>query len=763
MINKQLVRVALRYKAIYLGIERNDIDMSSSVSVPVMAFTERLRENGFCVTEELLHALNAVSANELSLITKCINNVMETNLNWASLVKGWDIPTGETRADHLVTFLANILGEKFGFKGTTLPCGHLIPEGTFPLERYNGCPFCGTPFKTADFVYKGQGSKLKELRLFTDKDMTDVLVSLLTSATPLDETQKDSLTLLLDIYDMPDVEISMKETAMIATKYLVEKGKAEEAQKIFKSPTDVLRYLWYEKTGLVQIIEPKTLIAHAAKLNGDMWGVQQMLAWSTNREAMDAEAKGLMKSKLMLKYDRKACLRVAKWLNNLPMSTHAVMECMNPKRGMWVRMIHALRLGEYSRKKGFEHLKEILDVFYKQSYKTWQGKVDAARKRNDAITVFSLLKQRPGLFARCLFATMLRFGKEDTLKAFEEIAENVPARLLLSLGNAAETYFTPNAARIARPLTGGTHPLSSNPMTALYSEAELKDMQKSVDNLYRSSMKRRFKKVHNENKTIYIDPMLHDIPISVGDRSTTIQDTSCALMGTKFHVEGDAVRLFLQWGKGLHAQHLDMDLSCRISYADGTSEDCAYYNLTCTGARHSGDIQHIPEMVGTAEYIELSLPKLEAAGAQYVTFTCNAYTMGSLSPNLVVGWMDSANPMKVSDKTGVAYDPSCVQHMVRISESNLAKGLVFGVLDVKAREIIWLEMPFTAQTLRGANQTSIEALLKRLRDKMTIGELLLMKADGQGLEIVDNVCDADESYTYECALNPAEVSKLLYI
>ena len=763
MINKQLVRVALRYKAIYLGIERNDIDMSSSVSVPVMAFTERLSENGFCVTEELLHALNAVSANELSQITKCINNVMGTNLNWASLVKGWDIPTGETRADHLVTFLANILGEKFGFKGTTLPCGHLIPEGTFPLERYNGCPFCGTPFKTADFVYKGQGSKLKELRLFTDKDMTDVLVSLLTSATPLDETQKDSLTLLLDIYDMPDVEISMKETAMIATKHLVEKGKAEEAQKIFKSPTDVLRYLWYEKTGLIQIIEPKTLIDHAAKLNGDMWGAQQMLAWSTNREAMDAEAKGLMKSKLMLKYDRKACLRVAKWLNNLPMSTHAVMECMNPKRGMWVRMIHALRLGEYSRKKGFEHLKEILDVFYKQSYKTWQGKVDAARKMNDAITVFSLLKQRPGLFARCLFATMLRFGKEDTLKAFEEIAENVPARLLLSLGNAAETYFTPNAARIARPLTGGTHPLSSNPMTALYSEAELKDMQKSVDNLYRSSMKRRFKNVHNENKTIYIDPMLHDIPISVGDRSTTIQDTSCALMGTKFHVEGDAVRLFLQWGKGLHAQHLDMDLSCRISYADGTSEDCAYYNLTCTGARHSGDIQHIPEMVGTAEYIELSLPELEAAGAQYVTFTCNAYTMGSLSPNLVVGWMDSANPMKVSDKTGVAYDPSCVQHMVRISESNLAKGLVFGVLDVKAREIIWLEMPFTAQTLRGANQTSTEALLKRLRDKMTIGELLLMKADGQGLEIVDNFCDADESYTYEWALNPAEVSKLLYI
>ena len=763
MIDKSLVRVALRYKAIYLDVDRNGIDMNSSVSVPVVAFTKRLCENGFCVSEELLHALNAVSADELSQITKCINDVMGTNLNWASLVKGWNVPTCETRANHLVTFLANILGEKFGVKGTTLPCGHFIPEGTFPLERYNGCPFCGTAFNTADFVYKGQGSKLKELSLFTDKDMTDILVSLLTSATPLDETQKDSLGLLLGAYDMPDVDIAMKETAMIATKFLIEKGKAEEAQKNLKSPTDVLRYLWYEKTGLVQIVEPKTLIAHASRLNADMWGARQMFAWSTNRETVDAESKRLMKIKLMLKYDRKACLRVAKWLNNLPMSTLAAVECMNPKRGMWVRMIRALRLGEYSRKKGFEHLKDLLDVFYKQSYETWQGKVDAARKRNDALTTFSLLKQRPGLFARCLFATMLRFGNEDTLNAFEEIADNVPARLLLSLGNAAETYFTPNAVRLARPLTGGTHPILANPMVALFSEAELKDMQKSVDNLYRSSMRRRFKNVQNENKTIYIDPKLYDIPVSVGDRSTTIQDTSCALMGTKFSVEGDAVRLFLQWGKGLHAQPLDMDLSCRISYAEGKTEECAFYNLTCAGAKHSGDIRNIPEMVGTAEYIELSLPELETAGAQYVTFTCNAYTAGSLSPNLIVGWMDSVYPMKISEKTGVAYDPSCVQHMVRISESNFAKGLVFGVLDVKAREIIWLEMPFTAQTLRGADRTSVEALLKRLNNKMTVGELLFMKADCQGLEIVNNVRDADESYTYEWALNPAEVSKLLYI
>ena len=754
-MNKTLTKVALRYRAVYLDINHEDINNNSEATVPVMAFVARLKENGFCVSEELLHALNAVSADTLAEITECINDVMGVNLNWASLVKGWDVPTGESRADHFLAWITNIVGgEKAGFKGTTLQCGHFIPDGTFPLERYNGCPFCGTPFRTADFVYKGQGSKLKELRLFTDKDMKNVFDSLLSSATPLDATQKDSLELLLTHYPLPaDANITMKETAMLVIKALVAQDKAIEASALLKTPTDVLRFLWFEKTGHVQIIEPKTLVAHAKKMYYHMFGPLDK----------GADAAKDMKQKLMLKYDRKACLRVAQWMNAIPMSAKQAAENMNPKRGMWVRMIRALRLGEYSRKNGMEHLAEILDVFYKQDYSTWQGLVDKARSENDADKTLALLRNRPGLFARCLFATMLRFGSDKVLAAFDEIADKLPARLLLSLGNAAEIYFDTKETRIARPITGVTHRIPSNKLLALYDEETRKQMVKDVMEIYKSSMERRFAAQKNESKTIYIDPALYNIPVSVGDRATTIQDTSCALMGTRFPVEGDAVRLFLQWGKGLHAQHLDMDLSCRIALPNDKIAECAYYKLTCVGAKHSGDIRSIPDMVGTAEYIELSLPELEAANAKYVTFTCNAYSCGSLSPNLVVGWMDSANPMKISESTGVAYDPSCVQHMVRISEGNLSKGLVFGVLDVAKREIIWLEMPFTAQTLRGADSTSIEALLHKLENKLSVGELLDMKAKAQKLELTETADKADESYTYEWALNPADVTKLLYV
>ena len=50
--------------------------------------------------------------------------------------------------------------------------------GTFPVgKRTNGCPFCGTPFVTADFVYTGQASKLK-VRLLTTDDIHDIFVSI---------------------------------------------------------------------------------------------------------------------------------------------------------------------------------------------------------------------------------------------------------------------------------------------------------------------------------------------------------------------------------------------------------------------------------------------------------------------------------------------------------------------------------------------------------------------------------------------------------
>ena len=115
-----------------------------------------LAKLGYGVTEPLLRALENTTPDFQAQLLAVVLEVMGVQKNWTPLVKGWDTPTGESRLDHVLTFFANI----FQAKGTRLPCGHLIPPNTFPLERYNGCPFCGTPFEFAALEHTGQGSKL---------------------------------------------------------------------------------------------------------------------------------------------------------------------------------------------------------------------------------------------------------------------------------------------------------------------------------------------------------------------------------------------------------------------------------------------------------------------------------------------------------------------------------------------------------------------------------------------------------------------------
>jgi hypothetical protein len=361
-----------------------------------------------------------------------------------------------------------------------------------------------------------------------------------------------------------------------------------------------------------------------------------------------------------------------------------------------------------------------------------------------------------------LFSTILQSGNPDiVLQKFADIADNLPPRLLITLGMYAELYFDSNKIRTVKVITGKSkridNPMRLNSLT----DSEKQSIIAKVQHIYLDVMSRKFKNTPTDFKTIYIDPQLFDIPLSVGERNTTVQDDNCALQGTKFVVEGNAVRLFMHWGKGLPAQHLDMDLSARIVYKSGKSEDCSYYNLSFPGAKHSGDIRSVPDQIGTAEYVELDIEKLRKTGAKYAVFTCNAYSSGNLLPNLVVGWMNSKFPMKVSETSGVAYDPSCVQHQVRISEGNLSKGLVFGVLDIDEAKITWLEMPFGGQITSDLDLTSVGGFLQKLAARSTVGEILTLKAEAQNLQVVENKAEADEVYDYQWALDTAKVSSLL--
>jgi len=744
MKTQELLKISLRQNAIFVPTEMmtNEIKNISGTTSVLLANVSKL---GFTFSEPLLYALNNVNPKYKIEVLEVLREVLGTDKNWTPLVKEWNVPTNESVVDHIVTFFANVFQPK---KGTRLQCGHIIPENTFPLERYNGCPFCGAPFEFGKLEEIGQGSKLKVLELWNEKELQDFYISLLQSKTALDATQVDSLKIALKYLPLPKTDVAMKETLMLVIDLLIENGKEEEAQQFLKTPTDILRYLWYKNTGLLQIIEPKTIIKRTAKNAQHLYHVLD-----TSPQAKVASQKDLK-----LKYSRKECLMVANWLNNMEMDVEMMCEIMHPKRGMWVRFIRALRLAEYSKRKGFEKLNFLMDVFYNQVYDVWQSKVNSSRLKFDAEKTFALLKQRPGLFARSLFSNMLWFGADETIAHFEEIIDKVPARLIFTLNMYAQNYFDVKMERSVKPLGGTNKRIASNQLLKLYEDFQLEEMKTKIEDLCILAMKKRFAAIKSTNKTIYIDPQLYNMPVSIGDRSDTVQDLPVALMGTRFPIEGNEVRLFMQWGKDLPAQHLDMDLSCHIAYED-RSDMCSFSRLTTTGCQHSGDIRSIPNKIGTAEYININIDELAKANAKFVTFTCNAYSNGGITPNLVVGWMNSKYPMKISEKTGVAYDPSCVDHQVRVTQ-NVAKGLVFGVLDVAKREIVWLEMTFGGQVVGGLDFKGVQALLAKLNSKLNIGRLLQLKAEAQGLTIIDDE-NADEVYNAQWAMNAAAVTQLL--
>ncbi|RFS21973.1 hypothetical protein DVR12_15115 [Chitinophaga silvatica] len=729
---KQIIATGLRQRAILIPSVALNNNPKAIASLDVCNFIVDLSQLGFGVTPALLDVLGKCDTTWLEEIKKVFSKVMATNVNWAPLIKNWEEPI----TIHRWHYLINYFNQLYGKAGTEMPCGHYIAPDTFPLNRYNGCPYCGTPFEFSDKLNYGQGSKLRVLDLWTEKEAQSYLSQLLASKTPLDAGRIDDLTSLLQVFPLPEVTIGMKETIVKVVDILIQLQQEDRANELFTTPKDILRYLWYKRTGNLQVASVKTVIRRLS--------------------VMAPTLKSIYHDQLKLKYNRQDCRRVAEWINNLPMNIQAMCENMHPQREMWVRFIRALRLPEYAKRKGFEKLATLLDVFYREDYTVWQGEVDTFRRAYNTSATLAKLQERPGLFARSLFANLLWFREDLVCEAFAEIAHKVPARILLSLQMYAPYYFDKSVIRSVKPLGSITKEIPAHPLLALHDEDHIKEMPKMVNRICANEMTRRFSEIPATGNSIYIAPELYTMPLPIGDRSANKQNINPVEAGSRFKLQGNEITLFMHWGEGLPAQHMDMDLSCLI-LGDHLTSACYYGNLQTTGCKHSGDIQRIPNEAGAAEYIRIKVSELQKH-AQYVVFACNAFTNGDLVPTVKVGWMNDHYPIQLTDR-GVAYDPSCVQHMIQITQP-LQKGLVFGVLDVESCEIIWAEIPFDGQTIFTLEHSRVKSLINKLKYKLTIGELLEMKARAQQLKIVPEA-EADEVYTLSWGRNSAAVSTLL--
>ena len=112
-MKQNLLKVSIRQKAVYIP-EEITTGSNKSISETTSVLVANASKLGFAFSEELLHALNNVTPNNKLELLETLKEITGVNTNWTPLVKEWNIPTGESVIDHIITLFGTIFQTKKG-------------------------------------------------------------------------------------------------------------------------------------------------------------------------------------------------------------------------------------------------------------------------------------------------------------------------------------------------------------------------------------------------------------------------------------------------------------------------------------------------------------------------------------------------------------------------------------------------------------------------------------------------------------------------
>jgi len=283
-----------------------------------------------------------------------------------------------------------------------------------------------------------------------------------------------ALQLLLKQVDiLPEINITRTNTLVFVVDELITNDQTNQISKVLDNPLKLISYLWYKKTEHHLLIRPKTILDRRKN------HMTQLVGWNNFKYTQEEinQAYIELKEKIKLKYSRKECRLFATVINQFKNDVNTICELMHPNRQMWVRIIRALRLVEYSKKKGFENLAAILDCFHNKNYSVWAEKVLHAKATNDTNKLFILLKERPNEFAKQFFTLLIRLDSKLVSKHFMEIKELVSYNHMDTLRSNIENYFSIPAYREAKLPESGLWLIKPNTALIKYTNEDLENFK----------------------------------------------------------------------------------------------------------------------------------------------------------------------------------------------------------------------------------------------------------------------------------------------
>lgn len=577
-------------------------------------------------------------------------------------------------------------------------------------------------------------AKVKVLDAGSFDDLNDIFNNLCASKTSLSKSDVDDMIFILNSakVTLPD-EIPFKENVACVCRLFVDTGIDTDGslcKKYVKTATDVLRLVTAMSDGDVSLAE-------------------------------NTKFRNLKRSERRI-------------IMNLLAGCENAAEDMSRYAGKWTRVGEKLHPGEFAKNERYTKVVQAFGVIRNDGkIQSFAGKVDAAVASGNVNTVVSMLKKRPGEFARRIDFLLRTFDKDADRKAvimgFASVAKDVSSTVLLQVrehfinkldGSDDMRVFFPkgNLARSYYVKNDKTEAIPEDTMKMVIAVCE-----NALVNIYGN---REFL------GKVYIDEVLKDytVPFSLRSAGKTMTAVS---RGSRIAIDDNTkiIRPFIWW-TNTKDDIIDVDLSVAV-FADDWNclEHVSYNNLESDrfGICHSGDIINGGPVdgEGAAEFIDLDIDKALSAGARYAVFNVYNFSNENFSKmeHAAFGFM-TRNDMK----SGEIFEPSTVKQRMDLASATTT--CIPVIFDLKERVFVWCDMALTADHVRAgfgginveSNLPSVVVTCKAMVDvkKPNLYDLFTFNAKARGV-ITDNPDEADINFGLDdnCDVKPSDIDVIV--
>ena len=535
---------------------------------------------GFTFSERLLDAVRTMNGDEfLHLYDTLIRDLLEmTGAHREFRPMYPNFPTQVMKMDEAELYL-NAIIHYFSVAVNDLLGVSLPKNGLCEYEKENRSPLI-------------ERMDLRVLDLATEEDLVLLIKNLIGAKTSISDIDKEDVRWAIEHFDdissiLPD-SIPLKENVGYIVSQLIsfEKADANEISCYFKTATDVLRLA-------------------VALSNGDV-----SLATKT-------------RFKSFKRPERRLLMSLLDSVNNLE-------EDMLRHKEVWKRLGERLHPSEFKSK--YAKVRRAFDaVRGNVPFQTFGGRLELALEQKDSEAAVSLLKKRPGDFARRLdHVIRISKNRQYVVDSFAEVAGSISTPILLQVLAHFKNRNSDSDIRVFFPKGNVAKAMSiSNELEFIEEE-----ICKSVVHVNEEALIANFSELPPLGK-VYVDEELKTRLVPFSQRSASRALRTITRGSQLVFPEGDTIRAFIWWrnmdGDDEWENRVDLDLSVTIFNESWKFvEQVSYTNLRSNAFRmiHSGDITDAPD--GAAEFIDMDIPSILKNRGRYVIVNVNCFTGSKL-------------------------------------------------------------------------------------------------------------------------------------